>query len=128
MMHKAQEFYESAWGNEVIRAHSECVIEACVQMCVGTDLNEDVFVIAGWIHDIGRKIDKATHHELSLDFLDEFLEQNPQYSKLKEDIVDCIRHHRRDGTPSTVYGLVFKAADKVALHNKKWLALDARIP
>jgi HD superfamily phosphodiesterase len=114
-------FFESVWGDKSMRIHSECVIDACLNISKNTDLNKDIFIVAGWLHDLGRKKDKDTHHELSLGFLKDFLTIHPVFSKFQEEIEDCILNHRSDGCPKTIYGLIFKCADKVALHNIKWL-------
>jgi HD superfamily phosphodiesterase len=114
-------FFEKKWNDEKIKIHSECVIEACINMSLNTNLNQDIFIIAGWIHDLGIKIDKDKHHISSLDFLKEFLEENKEFSSFKKELDDCILNHRSDGNPETIYGIVFKCADKVALHNNKWL-------
>lgn len=114
-------FFEQKWNDTKIKIHSECVIEACLSISSNTHLNPDVFIIAGWIHDIGQKTDKDQHHVVSLNFLEEFLEQNPPFASLETELTDCIINHRSNGTPKTIYGLIFKCADKVALHNKRWL-------
>lgn len=114
-------FFEEKWNDKKIKIHSECVIEACLNMSINTDLNKEIFIIAGWIHDLGIKSDKEKHHEISLDFLKEFLDKNEEFVQLKEELEDCIVNHRSEGNPKTIYGLIFKCADKVALHNKKWL-------
>ena len=119
-------FFEKKWNDEKIKIHSECVIDACINMSLSTDLNQDIFIIAGWIHDLGRKIDKDTHHIISLDFLKEFLEENKEFIQFKKELEDCIINHRSDGNPETIYGLIFKCADKVALHNNKWLEYKIR--
>ena len=49
-------------------------------MSKNTNLDTDIFIVAGWIHDIGRKIDVEKHHIISLDFLDEFLESLAEQS------------------------------------------------
>ena len=117
----AKDFYMREWGDEKIKIHSECVIEACLGIIKGTDMNEDVFIIAGWIHDIGRKDDKDSHHKISVTYLDRFLEEHNQYTRLKDEISDCILNHRTQGKPKTLYGAVIKTADKVALKNKIWV-------
>ncbi|MDP7506264.1 MAG: hypothetical protein QF362_02360 [Candidatus Woesearchaeota archaeon] len=114
-------FFEKEWNDEKIKIHSECVIEACINMSLSTDLNQNIFIIAGWIHDLGRKIDKDSHHVLSLDFLKEFLKENTNFTEIEKELKDCILNHRSEGNPETIYGLIFKCADKVALHNNKWL-------
>lgn len=122
----AKAFYVEKWGDTRIMFHSECVIEACLGMINNTLLNKEVFIIAGWIHDLGRKDNKLNHHILGLKFLDEFLVQNQEYEPLRKEIEDCIKNHRSSGDPKTIYGMVMKAADKVALKNKNWLDFEEK--
>ena len=77
--------------------------------------------MAGWIHDMGKLIDKENHHIESLKFLDEFLELYPKFEDIREEVKDCILNHRTNGEHKTIYGEIFKLADKVALHNSRWL-------
>ncbi|MBC8494799.1 HD domain-containing protein [archaeon] len=114
-------FYVQEWNDEKIKIHSECVIDACLNMANNSNLKKEVFIIAGWIHDIGRKIDKDNHQIISLDFLKKFLTQHPEYEELKDLISDCILNHRTNEVPTTKYGQIFQLADKVALKNDKWL-------
>lgn len=116
-----KDFFEKVWNDEKIKIHSECVIEACINISTNTALNKDVFIIAGWIHDLGRKLDKDSHHILSIDFLKDFLKENPSFNNIQNEVEDCILNHRTEGNPKTIYGLIFKCADKVALHNNKWI-------
>jgi hypothetical protein len=69
--------------------------------------------------DLGGKIDKDKHHTVSLDFLKECLEENKEFISFKKELEDCILNHRSGGTPETIYGLIFKCADKAALYNNK---------
>ncbi len=117
-----EDFYNEIWGDEKVRLHSSCVIEACLNMIKDTDLDSEIFIIAGWIHDLGRKIDVAEHPKISLDFLDKFLEKNKQFLEKKELLSDCILNHKKSGKPNSVYGMIFQAADKAALYNKRWKA------
>ena len=98
-----KEFFEKIWNDEKIKIHSECVIEACINMSINTELNKDIFIIAGWIHDIGRKLDKDSHHILSIDFLKDFLKENPQFIKNQNEIEECILNHRTDRNHKTIY-------------------------
>jgi HD superfamily phosphodiesterase len=116
---RAHKFFNEQWGDERIGIHSMCVIEDCI--AAAPHLDQDVFIIAGWIHDIGRKIDKDTHHELSISFLKLFLEQCPEYLHLEETLEDCIRNHRTGKMPQTEHGKIFQQADKTSLHNKRWV-------
>lgn|SRR3989338_9003465 len=119
--HKSFEFWKNEMGDEKHNIHCAAVIEACLGMIINTDLEQEIFVIAGWIHDLGKLIDKEDHNVESLKYLDKFLKQTNKYEKWRGELEDCILNHRGNGNPETIYGLIFKCADKVALHNNKWL-------
>ena len=57
-----KESIENIYNDEKIKIHSECVIEACINMSKNTELNQDVFIIAGWIQKvpIKRQVHKCT--------------------------------------------------------------------
>jgi len=114
-------FFEKKWNDERIRIHSECVIETCLHMIINTHLHKEILIIAGWIHDLGRKIEKENHHIISLDALKEFLLENKELNIYEKELEDCIKNHRSNGKQKTIYGLIFKCADKIALHHNKWL-------
>jgi hypothetical protein len=114
-------FFKKKWGDLSIGLHSKCVIECCLSLTKNTDLDSDIFIIAGWIHDLGRQKDVLQHHKISLDYFDMFLQEYPEFVEKKDLVVDCIINHRTDGSPQTIYGIVFKACDKIAFHHKKWL-------
>jgi len=101
-------FFEKVWNDEKMKIHSECVIESCINISKNSDLNKDIFIIAGWIHDIGKKLDKNLHHIKSIDFLKDFLIENPQFIKINNEIQDCILNYRTAGKPKTIYGMVFR--------------------
>ncbi len=118
---KSFEFWKKEMGDEKHNIHCAAVIEACIGMTTNTDMELEIFIIAGWIHDMGKLIDKKNHHIESLKYLNKFLKQNIEYEKWNLELKDCIINHRSEGNPETIYGLIFKCADKVALHNNKWL-------
>lgn len=118
---ESYEFFMKKMGDEKHIIHCGSVINCCLGMIEDTDLNKHIFIVAGWIHDLGKLIDKPNHHIESIKFLDEFLDLYPKYKDIREEVKDCILNHRTNGEPKTIYGLIFKCADKVALHNNKWL-------
>ncbi len=118
---ESYEFFMERMGDKKHKIHCKAVVDACLGMIKGTDLNKDVFIIAGWIHDMGKLTDERKHEVESLKFLDEFLGLYPKYEHLRDYLEDCILNHRSNGKPKTIYGKIFQCADKVALHNKKWL-------
>jgi HD superfamily phosphodiesterase len=115
----AERFFIHAWADESVYLHSKCVFDVCKELSKEW-LDMDVFSIAAWIHDMGKKIEKENHHLKSIRFLDEFLTRNPQFIRIKGEIVDCIANHRSEGKPATEYGQIFKIADKMALQRKEW--------
>ncbi|MBN1645599.1 HD domain-containing protein [Candidatus Woesearchaeota archaeon] len=117
----ARDYFIEQWGDERIKVHCECVIDVCLALSQRTDLKMDVFIIAGWLHDLGRKTDKDKHHELGLKYLDEFLACHPEYALLKDEIADCILNHRTHTEPKTLYGIAFRAADKLSLRHMNWI-------
>lgn len=120
MIHPAELFFRAEWNDEKHLIHSASVIKSCLGMIEGTDLNKEVFIVSGWIHDMGKLIDKENHEIKSLDFLEKFLEQYPEYFQYRQVLRDCIINHRSKGHPKTISGEIFKLADKVALHNNFW--------
>jgi len=120
-MNKAKEFFIREYNNEKMLIHSECVVECCLGMAEDSDLNKDIFIIAGWIHDMGKIVDKENHHEESIPFLHKFLKENPEYNDLKEELEDSILNHRTTGNLKTVYGMILRTADKAASHKLKYI-------
>ena len=118
---ESYEFFMEKMGDEKHIIHCGAMIDCCLGMIEGTDLNKQIFIVAGWIHDLGKLIDKPNHHIESLKFLNEFLELYPKYEGINEEIKDCILNHRTNGEPKTIYGEIFKLADKVSLRNKDWI-------
>lgn len=118
----AKKFFEKEYGDEKIKIHSECIIDLATKAAPYFDLDEDIFIIAGWIHDMGRKIDKDTHPQKSLLFLEKFLISNPQFNDKKEIISDCILNHGRKKIPKTKYGKIMQLCDSASIRHKKWIA------
>ena len=119
--HKAFEFWKEKMGDTKHNIHCNAVIKSCINMTTNTKMEPEIFIIAGWIHDMGKLIDKKNHHIASLKYLDEFLHKNDKYKIWIKELKDCILNHRKGGNPETIYGLVFKCADKVALYDNNWL-------
>lgn len=117
----SKEFFEEKYNDERMKVHSMCVIDCCKNMIKDTDLNPIVFDVAGWIHDIGKKDNKDRHHEISLEYFDEFLKKYPEFKSIKYEISDCILNHRREQIPETIYGKIMQVADKVSLCHKDWI-------
>lgn len=117
-----ESFFMKMWGDEKHHIHCQAVIDACIGMAAGTTLDKNVFLVAGWLHDLGKMKDDENHHVASLEFLDDYLKEAPSFEPLRETIIDCITNHRSNGAPKTLYGRIFQLADKVALLDTRWLA------
>lgn len=120
-------FFEKEWEDIPIKVHNECVIQSCLNMIKNTNLDKEIFIIAGWIHDLGRKEDIENHPTISLKYLEKFILENKEIEQKKELIMDCILNHRNSGNPKTIYGKIFKTADKVSFHTDKWIASNLKI-
>lgn len=114
-------FFKVEWDDNKHLVHCQCVIDACLGMIAGTTYDPLIFCFAGWLHDMGKIIDKKTHHEKSLIYADKFFKQHPEYEHYRNIVGECILHHRTGGTPQSDEARIFQLADKVALQNKKWL-------
>jgi HD superfamily phosphohydrolase YqeK len=119
--HVAFLFWKKEMGDQKHDIHCGAVIEACLGMIKNTNMKEEIFIIAGWIHDMGKLVDKEKHHIESLKYLDKFLENYPEYKKWDFELRDCIQNHRTGCNPETLYGEIMKVADKVSLKNIDWL-------
>jgi len=123
---RAGEFFDKECGITAIRVHSECVIDICLNSSSNTVLEEDVFIIAGFLHDIVRKQSSDKHHILAIDYLKKFLKEYPVYEKFFDEIRDCIIHHRRFENPQTMYAKIFQNAILLVPYTKKWREFEKR--
>ncbi len=119
-MHPAERLFREEWNDKKHIVHNKAVLRACLK-AKNISLDEDVFIISSWLHDMGKLKNKEKHHLYSIYYLDKFMEENPEYKGLYTEIKDCIINHRSGLKPKTKYGKIFQAADKEALLDKKWL-------
>ena len=119
-------FFNDEWNDEKHRIHCSCVVQACLGMAQGTNLDPVVFMLAGWLHDMGKLVNDENHHIESMKFVDRFLEKHPEYAQHFELVQDCILSHRTGGMPKTIYARIFQLADKVALVNLEWIAFKKK--
>jgi len=115
---KAYLFWKQHMGDKKHFIHCSNMINACLNATQNSDLNKDIFIIAGWLHDMGKLINKTNHNITSLHYLDRFLIANKEYENICDELFDCIYNHRTTGTPKTIYGKVFKWADKIPIKLK----------
>jgi HD superfamily phosphodiesterase len=122
----AGEFFDDVCDISSIRLHSEVVIDICLNSIDGTVLDEDVFIIAGFFHDIARRENFDSHQKFAINYLKKFLEEYPEYKKHYEYIRDAIVHHRRFEHPQTIYGKIFKNAVMMVAYSNRWREYDLR--
>lgn len=103
------------------------LIVACLGMIRNTDFDPVVFILAGWLHDMGKLIDKEKHHQESLKFVKKFMDKHPEYNEYTDLVEDCVVNHRSTGTPSSAYARIFQLADKIALRNHDWIAYKKQL-
>ena len=122
----AGEFFDKRCKIETIRIHNECVIETTLNLARDTVLEEDVFIIAGFLHDIARKESPEIHHLIAVENLKIFLDEYPQYNKHFEEIRDCLVHHRKFENPQTIYARIFQVAVMLTPYTNKWQEYERR--
>lgn len=111
MNDKAKQFFMNIWGDKAQAEHAQKVVDSCVMLSKDADLNEDVFRVAGWIHDLGKIKDVSNHSFESMNLLDLFLQEHPEMADYYDQIADCILHHATQTNPETIYGKIFQYAD-----------------
>ena len=120
-MHLAEQFFIDTWNDPKHLIHNRAVLRACLGMIQGTVLNPEIFVISAWIHDLGKLKDKERHHIESIPYLDTFILRFPEYKQHYGLLHDCILNHRTVCKPTTIYGEIFRVADKVASQSNEWI-------
>ena len=66
---EVKDFFKTEWNDEKHWIHCSCVIQACLGMIQGTNLNPAVFILAGWLHDMGKIIDDEHHQIESMQYV-----------------------------------------------------------
>lgn len=102
---------------EYLLLHSEFVIKAANELAKekGIKIDEKIFEIAGYLHDIGYSINEKNHAEESLKLTKE---RFPEIDKISSD---CILNHSSNNKPITKEGKIFQMADKLAAFYPKFI-------
>ncbi len=95
---------------EYLLLHSEFVIRAANELAKAKEIkiDEKIFEIAGYLHDIGYSINEENHAEESLKLVKE------RFPEIDKIISDCILNHGYNKNPITKEGKIFQMADKLA--------------
>lgn len=72
-------------------------------------IDSDVFIIAGWIHDIGYSKNLENHPDFAIPILHEL------WYDIDDTLKDCIVNHGNKKIPHTPEGKIFQLADKLSI-------------
>jgi len=100
---------ESVDSREFLLIHSEKVGKVAKTIAQGLKINDEIFEIAGWIHDIGYLNNFENHADFAIPIMKEM------GYKLNEMLEDCILNHGNGKTPKTIEGKIFQLADKLSI-------------
>lgn len=89
--------------------HSEKVGLVANLLAASVNMQNDLFMVAGWLHDIGNIIDNENHAENSLTILKE------RGVDVDEVLKDCILNHGDKKEAKTLEGKIFQIADKLSI-------------
>ena len=89
--------------------HSEKVGQVAIIIAKKLKINNKVFKIAGWVHDIGYFKNSDSHANSAIPILKEL------GYEVEEILKDCILNHGNEGKPKTTEGKIFQLADKFSI-------------
>ena len=95
---------------EYLLLHSKFIIRASKELVKEKNLivDEKIFEIAGYLHDIGYSVNEEDHAEES------FKITKKRFPEVNEIVLDCILNHSQNKEPLTQEGKIFQIADKLA--------------
>lgn len=108
----AQEIFSKlkpADSREFLLIHSEKVGKVAKMIAQELKINDEIFEIAGWVHDIGYSKSFENHANFTIPMLKEM-----GYD-LDEKLEDCILNHGNGKNPKTTEGKIFQLADKLSI-------------
>lgn len=94
---------------EFLLIHSEKAGKVAKMIAQKLQINDEVFEIAGWIHDIGYSKNFENHADFAIPILEEL------GYEVNEVLKDCILNHGNKKIPKTVEGKIFQVADKFSI-------------
>ncbi len=92
--------------------HSEKVGKVAKMIAQKIWLNNDVFEIAWWIHDIGYLKNIENHADFAIPILEEL------WYEINEILRDCILNHGNGKNPKTNEWKIFQIADKFSIFDQ----------
>lgn len=100
---------EDVLKKDFLLVHSEKVGLMADFIASHLNINNDIFIIAGWLHDIGSAIEDDNHAEHSISILEK------RNIFIDPTLKDCILNHGNEGVPKTIEGKIFQLADKLSI-------------
>ncbi|OGI36031.1 MAG: hypothetical protein A2259_01755 [Candidatus Moranbacteria bacterium RIFOXYA2_FULL_43_15] len=94
---------------EFLLVHSEKVSRVARMIAQKLEISDEVFEIAGWVHDIGYAKDFENHADFAIPTLKEL-----GYG-VSDILEDCILNHGNGKSPKTTEGKIFQVADKLSI-------------
>ena len=94
---------------EFLLVHSEKVGRVAKMIAQKLEINDEVFEIAGWVHDIGYAKDFENHADFAIPILKELEHE------VSDILEDCILNHGNGKSPKTTEGKIFQVADKLSI-------------
>lgn len=94
---------------EFLPIHSEKVGKVAKMIAQKLGINNEVFEIAGWVHDLGYLKSFKDHADFTVPILKEL------GYEVNEVLEDCILNHGVGKTPKTIEGRIFQIADKLSI-------------
>ncbi len=99
-------------SREFLLIHSEKVGKVAAMIAQESKINDEIFEIAGWIHDIGYSKSFENHADFTIPILKEM------GYELNETMEDCILNHGNGKNPKTTEGKIFQLADKLSIFDE----------
>lgn len=98
---------------EFLMIHSEKAGKVAKMIAQKLHINDEVFEIAGWVHDIGYLKDFENHSDFAIPIL-----KDMGY-EINETLEDCILNHGNGKIPKTIEGKIFQVADKLSIFDSE---------
>lgn len=117
----AKDFFQEMWADNKASIHNKIIMEIGLNTIKDTNLNPDIIIIAGWLHNLGKLKDSANYGKPSKEYMDFFLNKNPQYHKFRKEIKDSIYTSAEHSPPRTPYGEIIRTAHSIINHHKDWV-------
>ena len=100
---------ESVDSREFLLIHSDKVGKVAKMIARELKINDEIFEIAGWVHDIGYLNNFENHADFTIPILKEIGYDSD------EILEDCILNHGNGKNPKTIEGKIFQLADKLSI-------------